>query len=282
LKKLESNDESPDERIELRPSPTWSVAITETLIAVLVVATILAILAMTGQDYDANWIIISLLPVFLWLLLSGRIVGLKAFGVELKSAISQLSSEQIVLHQDLTDKDEIKFEEITATEKDAIDKIPKCIADKVPAFYFELGERRHYEPDAIKEYLNELTKHRFFKWVVFQYADGRFAGLVSAHTLWRYSQHQFKVKSDGVGPGYEAIKNCVEKSDIKDLPGIVEADDALRASDSKRSAVEKFSKLNVDDLSVVDANGKFIGILNRGRLLSDLLAFILQAARNSN
>ena len=51
------------------------------------------------------------------------------------------------------------------------------------AFRLELGRRGYYAASAIREYLEQLTRYGFFKYVVFVGGDGKFRGLVPAKML---------------------------------------------------------------------------------------------------
>jgi hypothetical protein len=66
-----------------------------TIIASVVVAVVLVLLTGAGQKFETNSILVAILPVLFWLLASGKLASFKAFGVELKSAIRDVSKETI-------------------------------------------------------------------------------------------------------------------------------------------------------------------------------------------
>jgi hypothetical protein len=249
----------------------WRPAL-QALIAATVVFLILAELAHRHTTYETNWILIAVLPVLFWLFFSGRIAGVKAFGVELQSAIRKISSEGIKA-EDLTTANRIDFEPISAEPKAEVTRIQEYKQRRIAALFFELRKFGYYNPAVIEKYLDALAENRFFKWVVFQEADGRFAGLIPAQSLRSYG----RLGWEG-GSGYQSLQSRIEMADIDSLPGIVTAESALRDTDTKKQAIDRFSRSEHDDLPVLDGQGRFAGVLNRGRLLSSVMSSILRAA----
>jgi CBS domain-containing protein len=244
----------------------------ETVVAAAVVFLILLELAHRHATYETNWILIAILPVLFWLFFSGRIASFKAFGVELKSAIRKISNEGITT-DDLTAANRIDFEPISADPKADVAKVQEYKQRRVAALSFELRRTGYYDPYVIQKYLDALVEHRYFKWVIFQEADGRFKGLVPAPSLRTFGQLSWAAST-----GYDAIVSMIERGEIGELPGVVTAETALRYTDTKKEAVDSFSRSDHEDLPVIDGRGRFVGVLNRGRLLSSIMASILRAA----
>jgi hypothetical protein len=250
--------------------PAWWVPLGETLVAVIIVA---AILYWHGdRKFEMEAILVAVLPVLFWLLLSGRLTSFKAFGVELSAAIKQVSSEGIRKGPTPMASGTIEFEPIQAVSKEDPGKIKEYIARKVRALSFELRKRDYYKEDVIRMYLDELCPYRFFKWIVFKYPDGQFGGLVPAQNLHAFGASQDPEK------GYHSIVQRIENERIHDLPGFVGREQALSASASKGEAIERFGKTDLDELPVVNRDGTFVGILNRGQLFSSVLSSIIDAA----
>jgi CBS domain-containing protein len=254
-------------------SRKWWPPVLETIVATIVVALILRALTHSGAKYETNWILIAILPVLFWLFFSGRITSFKAFGVELKSAIRKISAEGIKSEQDFTLARRIDFEPVSADPKAEVKRIQEYRERRIAAIYFELKKTNYYEEHAIKKYLDALTEHRFFRWVVFQDADGRFVGLIAGRSLRTFGGLAWEG-----GTGYNTIRSMIERGQIDDLPGIVTAESALRDTDTKKTAIDRFSEADADDLPVIDGQGRFVGVVNRGRLLSNVTASILRAA----
>src|SRR5580700_2705889 len=177
----------------------WTPAI-ETIVATMVVAIILLLLTQAGQTFETNSILIAILPVLFWLFASGKLASFKAFGVELKSAIREVSSETIEADHSLMDSSPIEFVRVPENAKESIEKIQNYVRQRVPAISFELGREDYYKASVVKKYLDELCKHDFFKWVVFKDDDGRFEGLISAEKL-----HMLGELSEPRLGGYQTI-----------------------------------------------------------------------------
>jgi hypothetical protein len=254
-------------------SRRW-VPVLETGVAVVVVATILYVLSYhPTQKFETNSILLAILPVIFWLIISGRVTAFKGFGIEFKSEVQRLSDISIAADRNLLETARIDFEPAVPAPKIDVREINKYIARKIPALSFELGRTNYYKPAAIQQYLNALTPHSFFRWVVFQDRNGEFRGLAKAQNL-----HAFCQQSRQSGRGYQSIRDKIESGQIDDVPGVITSEYALNTNDTKKEAIEQFSKTDADDLPVTDNQGKFVGVLNRGKLTTNMLNSVLRAA----
>ncbi len=251
--------------------------IVETIVAALAVFAILIVLSLTraaNKPVENSWIVIAVLPVLFWLFFSGRISSFKGFGVELQSAIRRAADETV--RTDDKELGTIDYEGIVKDEKTDVTLIQKYIDRRVTALYFELGKKGYYEPKAIKMWLDGLGEHAFFKWVVFQDKCDRFKGLIAVEKIRIFASLKMPPPN-----GYEMIKTMIEKGDVSDLPGVIgpdpDSDHAIEKTSTKRNAIKQFSKTDAEYLPVLD-QGKFEGVLNRGKLHSSVLESIIRAA----
>ena len=83
------------------------------------------------------------------------------------------------------------------------------------------------------------------------------------------------------GSGYTKLVRMIETSSPDHLPGFIGPEQALSTSDTKVQAIERFGDVDYANLPVVDRKQRFVGVLNRDKLQSKLLASILRAARVS-
>jgi len=266
-----SDDNEKSGALEITPAASgspvkWWVAVLETVASTFVVAILLKLLSRSGQKYETNWILISVLPIIFWLFFSGRLASLKAFGVELKAAIRRASNETITLDQ------ELQYEPVDPAEKADIALIPNYIQRRVTAISFQLGRQGYYAVSALRNYLEGLLPYPFFKYVVFT-RDRRFAGIVRAHTL-----YLFGTIGQGTESGFRKILASIERGDVKDIPGVIGAELALKATDTRGQAMGKFERTDADELPVVNGEGILLGTVNRGRLVSEVLTSIVRAA----
>jgi hypothetical protein len=80
--------------------------------------------------------------------------------------------------------------------------------------------------------------------------------------------------------GYCLIITSIEKGDISKLPCVIESKLAVKKSDTKGKATKIFSKVDAEHLPVVDDNFRFIGVISRGKLLSEVLTAVMTAAQS--
>jgi hypothetical protein len=124
-----------------------------------------------NTTFENNAILAAIVPVLFWLLFSGRVVGFKAFGLELKTAIKTTSNKRITLTS-------IDFDEAAMGAKEEVEKISLYKEQKLVALSFELFKKNYYSSVVMRQYLDELITNGYLKWVVFNDASGLFQGLL--------------------------------------------------------------------------------------------------------
>jgi len=138
---------------------------------------------------------------------------------------------------------------------------------QVQALEFLLGTSG-YNPGAIQQYLDTLSKYPFFRFVVFLNADRTFFGIVDAKKLLAL------LESPGNGLTFASLTTLISRGDreqLAKLPGFVAASDAVKSDDNKREVLEKMEAKNFDWLPVREPNGHFQGIVDRSRLIASLI-----------
>ena len=187
------------------------------------------------------------------MLSSGQLAELSGFGVAFK--LREATARPFSLNLDGT---KIEPEVLPANEKEGMEAIPRFIEKRVPAMTLQIGRQSYYYGPAIMEYLERLTKHDFFRYVVFVDGSGQFIGLVPARTF--YEQlHTHNIN----------IVSVIEKGDIKILDGIVTS--AISTNSNKREVLEKMAAENVTELPVIDEGKRFIGVIDRDKLTSSVV-----------
>lgn len=206
-----------------------------------------------GFKIEATWVAIALAPTMIWLLSSGQLAELSGFGVafKLREAIARPFSLSL-------DGTKIEPETLPTDAKEGLAEIPKFIEKRVPAMTLQVGRQGYYYGPAILEYLTQLTRHDFFRYVVFIDGTGKFIGLVPAKTF--YDQ----LRSQTID-----IVSMIEKGDLKRLNGLVSK--AISINSNKREALEKMANENVAQLPVVNDDKQFIGVIDRDKLTSSVV-----------
>jgi len=209
-------------------------------------------------------ILIALIPVALWLILTGKIQKLE-FG-EFKIEAAFVEASRTAIAKQITPV-KLPVESVKMDPKRGVAEIPQLISSKTEALLFELGYGGYYGP-AIEEYLQELSKYSFFRFIIITSRDGKFVGIADAPEL----NSIFLAR--GATYNSEAFAQWINKSDIASLsklPGFVSAKDAVKKDTDKQTGLERMEALNIETLPVIDEGGKFVGIINRSRLTSSLI-----------
>jgi hypothetical protein len=208
--------------------------------------------------------VIALLPVVVWLLISGRIARLDIsadrIALETREAILGASAQPVV--EQVTDLPVVPVE---AAEKGGLGDLGRLVAQGVQALLFRLGAGG-YVGSAIEEYIRTLTRSPVFRYVLLQEPDGALFGIVDPRKL------QALVEQRQIS--WDQFANWVNASNreaLGGLPTFVAADRAIARTTDKQDALERMEKLNTDWLPVVDEDRRFRGVVERSRLTASLI-----------
>jgi len=250
--------------------------INEVLLAVTVFAAVIALLIWIRAVVATRWkvgqaleikspdIVIALIPITLWLFLSGRVGSVRIGDFELKAALVHATQASVVKQVTTFSNAELPVHQPLAAEKGGVDLIQSLIENKTEALVFRRGSGHYYGP-VIAEYLRRLTAAPFLKYVVVKDRDGRFQGIADA----RDTQREF-----AAGAGADAFERWINAKDegtAPPLPGYIRASEAVRNDADKRSVLASLEKANSDFLPVVDSGGQFQGTVERARIVSSLI-----------
>lgn len=218
-------------------------------------------------EFKNSDIVLALIPVVFVLFITGRIQKFAFGGMEIETAFSQASKEEIT--KQVTSLESLKPEiiDVEMADKAGVREIPRLIQEKTEALVFHLGHGGYWGP-AIEEYLSELLKFSFLKTIVIQDRQGNLVGTIGARDL------ASVVQTEHSGFTLEEFAAWVNESDVRSLgrlPGYIPADQALRENTNKREALERMDELNVDWLPVVNDQGRFAGLVDRSRLTASLI-----------
>ncbi len=206
-----------------------------------------------GFKIDTSWIAIALAPTIIWLLTSGQLAELSGFGVAFKLREAVARPFSLTIHGS-----KISPEVLPTDEKAGYAAIPRFIENQVPAMTLQLERSGYYSRTAIMDYLKELTKHDFFRYVVFIDRNGKFNSLIAARPFYvQLRRHNLD------------IVNMLENATLKPLKGLI--DTAISNTSNKREVLEKMAHENVSELPVIDDDGLFIGIIERDKLTSSIV-----------
>ncbi len=241
---------------------------------VLLVASVLIRVFSSGK-YEIKTIdlVFIVLPLLVVGLATGRLQGLDLFGV--KADFSRLFAEAAngeikdqVGQQQVSSVDDVTHF-IQAPGKGGLDQIPALIEQKTEAISFRLG-MGGYVAYAIQQYFEKLFGSSYLKFIVIENADGTLFGVYPAADLIGYLRA-------AEGAGYDQFGSLVNSGDeaaremLARLPGFIPADGAATTATTKREALESMERLNVNALPVIDADHRFIGTIERAKVIASLL-----------
>lgn len=241
------------------------------LVFLFVVMLMVLLRARAGEKFDVRNtdVLVAVIPVAVWLIVSGKITMFEAAGIKIQTAIVQAS--QATIAKDVT-KVKLPVEPVVVDPKAGVEQIPRLIRNKTEALLFQLGYGGYYGP-AIEEYLRELSRAPFFKYIVLTRPDGTFFGLADGRELSTLlTTRDGRLRSEDFA---RALKLSDEAA-LAQLPGFLSAADAIRPDADKRTALEQMEARSLERLPVVDEARRFVGVVDRSHLASSL---IIEVAR---
>jgi CBS domain-containing protein len=244
----------------LRESPEVRAAVLAVLSLVVGLGVLWVAQEALGLRGDAVLVSLLVLPALLYLALSGRLTEITGPG-EVSVKFREVAAKPArASAQTLTPED------VRMVQKGSLDELrmlsPVLAHDDRPiVFTFALGTRHRYVYAAVLSYVDALAAVTRFLAVIFHDPDGRLLGYMPAMrfvALMRSEAGQQFVR-DLRGP-FQGLTT---------VPGM--STETLPAGSSNSEALEVMTRRGLDILALVDDAGRFKGIVERNRLISDLL-----------
>lgn len=237
------------------------------LIALALVVSLVALRGMSRGRLEVKLsdAAIAVIPIMVWLLISGRIakiaVGSEGVSVETAREAIVSASGKVIKSQVA----ELPVAPVEVAAKGGVAEIPALIRSRVEGLRFTVDGHGHYVESAIKTYLTELTQQLFFRFVILERADHKFAGMFDARPLAKAlaEANQWRSFAEQLDAGNLAA--------LSRNPGFVAADRAIGKEATKKQALAQMEKFDADWLPVVNSDGRFAGIVERSRLTASLI-----------
>jgi hypothetical protein len=245
----------------------------------IVLALMVALRAKTGNQIDIknSDIVLALVPMALWLFLTGKIQEF-AFGeVKIVAAIKLASKAPVGPQVSKLTVDTVR-EPVRTMTKAGPEVVPQMIDAKSQALSFTIGQGG-YVGSAIADYLDKLTQYPFLHYIVMNNPDGSFFGIADARQIAdviRASSGRFSAMN------LAEWLNGANKEELEALPGFIPSSKALHENQDKQKALEWMNSLDVQVLPVLDQAGKFDGIVDRSKLTASILTEIAQHLEKSD
>lgn len=241
-----------------------TILLTMVFIILLIVFTFIKNRFLAGVTIDTTIIFLAILPFIIYLAVSGKISEFKGGGFEFK--FNNASNAEV----------SFKSEEVVFAEEGVVAKggvgmlrakiMPKIAEKTLSTLSLVPGEGR-YTYVALKEYLEELTKFDFFKYVLFVGEDGTFKGYIHARNLLAQLFDEFQ--------GKEIIKK-INSGNIKEILGFKR--DCTKDYISNREALKIMEKEGITEAAVVDKDMKFKGFTNQDMITTRIVNNLMTKA----
>jgi len=238
----------------------------------------------TGNRYEVKGIDLALIfiPFFVWMLVTGRIEKIAVGGVEVDvaQAFVAATTEPIELQVNKTSLQTVDdvVRTVERSLKSGTDRIPELIENKTEALEFNLDYGGYWGP-AIQQYFESLSAYSFLKYAIIHEADGTLFGIYDARSLLQYFRGQHE------GEYSRFAKSLIRGDDaakayLRSLPGFLGGERAVTAAANKREVLKQMEHLNLEVLPVVDAQGRFLGVVERARLTASLMIDVAERLEN--
>jgi CBS domain-containing protein len=255
----------------------------ELVTAFIVVAVLAAVVALRSAtsgrwEITLNDALIAAIAAALVLLVSGNIdkfgVGTSGITVEMtKKAI--LASADRPITQQVAPLPVIPVEQAL---KGGVAEIPEMVRHRVQGLDFVLGFGG-YDPNALKAYLETLTRYDFFRFVIIQTPDRKLVGMLDARSLLAFLQDPSSGESF---QDFAALLNRPSDADrnkLEKFPGFVPAKEAVTPQADKREVLDRMEKSGRSWLPVIGAQGQLEGVVEQSRLTASMIIDVTNQLR---
>lgn len=135
---------------------------------ILLLVMLVALRAKTGNKFEIrnSDIVLALIPVALWLFLTGKIQEFAFGDFKIVAAVKEASKSPVA-----PQVTELPVESVRMDPKGGIQEIPELMKKKSQALSFRMGHGGYWGP-AISEYLNVLTQNPFLRYIIINNSDG--------------------------------------------------------------------------------------------------------------
>jgi len=214
-------------------------------------------------------LIIAALPIVIWLLLSNKLEEVNFLGVGIKTADVFADVANTNIGTEFTSAEALPIdqlvEEVGVASKSGTGQIPMMVKTKIEALQFRLGHGG-YDSYAIREYLNRLLQYPYLKFVVIEHENGALFGYFDARILLSYLEDT----KNGYAQ-FEASLNQSMGDRLVQYPGFMGVNKTANEKENRQTILKRMDEFDMETLVVIDDSEKFIGTLDRSRLLASLI-----------
>lgn len=231
-------------------SPIWFIVI---FFGIVFLLSLVHVRVNKSFKIEASWVAVAIAPAVIWLVLSGQLTELTFLGVNFK--VREVSSKGFSLRGEGT---KIQPESISTAEKGGSDLIDEFRRRHTEALSFRLGGGG-YVNSVIESYFESLPDLRY---VVFIQENDKFYALASVPDVFT------EMRNDQLD-----LAEQIRLGDISAVPNL--RTQAVRSSASRGEALQLMEAMGSAELPVVDENDMFVGVLDRDKLTSSIVADLI-------
>ncbi|MBN1142064.1 MAG: hypothetical protein JXB25_09785 [Deltaproteobacteria bacterium] len=245
------------------------------LAAFVLILVFLVVLRAKNSKFEVRVtdIVVAVLPVVLFLLITGRIQSLQIGELKVETAFKQASQTPIT--SQIAPLKGLPTEPIQLDPKRGVEEVPRLVEKKTEGLLFRLGHGGYYGP-AVREYFQILGQHPFLRFVIIENPDRTFFGMAGAPDLAALFSGS---SGDQLADQFARSLNAGDRSSLQKLPGFIPAEKALSETAVKTQALRQMEEQNLEHLPVINRERRFLGIVNRSRLTASLIIDVAQGLK---
>jgi CBS domain-containing protein len=213
-------------------------------------------------DSNAVFVSLLLLPIVVYVIVSGRLGELKApGGLEAKFVTaSGATVEGVAETIEPSEDDMVVIEKAGASALQS--RLTNLDESRPIVLKLTLGREGNYDRRIWRDYMEALSQYRAFKFVLFLNSDGKFVAYAPSWVILQILRMEL---------GHELVEiiNTGAIDRLRLYPGIVTQTISTTASNIE--ALKEMTIRNVEALVVIDDQRKVRGIVERDQIISKLM-----------
>jgi CBS domain-containing protein len=210
-------------------------------------------------------VVVAIFPVVIFLLVTGKIQKLQVGELNIETAFVKASTSEI--KPQVTPLTGLPSVAIHTNPKLALAELPRLLESRTEGLTFRLGYSG-YDGSAIREYLDALAKQPFFRYVIIENPDSTFWSMADARAL---AGLFMSPNRPYTADDFARWLASSDTTALQKLPGFLSSKGAVTETTDKSQALQLMESLSVDTLPVVNADRRFVGIVNRSRLTASMI-----------
>ena len=257
-----------------KPNGLWQ-TVTKTIIFTILIFGVLAVFLFVkgkfldgGYSLDGWTILIAILPFVIYLVAAGKISEFRGGGFEFK--FNEASASEVIYEAEelAYAQEEVAVKGSVGTLRSEI--LPRIAENPISTLVLK-PMSGYYSPVALEEYLTELSRFDFFKYVLFLDEDGVFYGYVYARSLLP------QLLDTDTRQEIVDLINSESFDDIQRIPGC--RNHHIKSYMSNRETLRIMQNEGITDMAVVDQNMKFKGFTTRELITSRIVNNLMLRAK---